>query len=61
MNSGEIATSCRTSQSGLHQILAGLDRAAGNITEREAMGSDDKTVVETYDNHEASMLGIQMD
>jgi hypothetical protein len=58
--SGEIANSSRTSHSGLQQILAGFDKAA-NIAEREAMGSDDITVVETYDNREASMIELQMD
>ena len=52
MVSGEILTSCRTSQSGLRQMLCTFDRAAGNIAEREAMGSQDLTLVETYDNRE---------
>ena len=53
--SGEILTSCRTSQSGLRQMLCTFDRAAGNIAEREAMGSQDMTLVETYDNRDLTL------
>jgi hypothetical protein len=36
-------------------MLCTFDRAAGNIAEREALGSQDLTLVETYDNRELTL------